>query len=107
LPELSPAAASAAIESAFPLIRSELDKLVRIPSVSAAGIDAPSVAGAVHQIVPWARAGISVRLAPGDNAERAFRALKEHLQLAQARGRLRLWLHQGHHWITGPCQFLS
>jgi acetylornithine deacetylase/succinyl-diaminopimelate desuccinylase-like protein len=38
-----------------------------------------SPAGAAHQIVPWARAGISVRLAPGDNAERAFRALREHL----------------------------
>jgi cysteinylglycine-S-conjugate dipeptidase len=50
------------------------------PAVAVLGIDAPSVAGAVHQIVPWARAGISVRLAPGDNAERAFRALKEHLR---------------------------
>ena len=49
------------------------------PAVAVLGIDAPSVAGAAHQIVPWARAGISVRLAPGDNAERAFRALKEHL----------------------------
>jgi acetylornithine deacetylase/succinyl-diaminopimelate desuccinylase-like protein len=50
------------------------------PAVAVLGIDAPSVAGAVHQLVPWARAGISVRLAPGDNAERAFRALKEHLR---------------------------
>jgi acetylornithine deacetylase/succinyl-diaminopimelate desuccinylase-like protein len=49
------------------------------PAVAVLGIDAPSVAGAAHQIVPWARAGISVRLAPGDNAERAFRALREHL----------------------------
>ena len=49
------------------------------PAVAILGIDAPSVAGAAHQIVPWARAGISVRLAPGDNAERAFHALKEHL----------------------------
>ena len=49
------------------------------PAVAVLGIDAPSVAGAAHQIVPWARAGISVRLAPGDNAERAFHALKEHL----------------------------
>ena len=50
------------------------------PAVAVLGIDAPSVAGAAHQIVPWARAGISVRLAPGDNAERAFRALREHLR---------------------------
>jgi cysteinylglycine-S-conjugate dipeptidase len=50
------------------------------PAVAVLGIDAPSVAGAAHQIVPWARAGISVRLAPGDNAKRAFRALREHLR---------------------------
>jgi acetylornithine deacetylase/succinyl-diaminopimelate desuccinylase-like protein len=49
------------------------------PAVAVLGIDAPPVAGAAHKIVPWARAGISVRLAPGDNAERAFQALEEHL----------------------------
>jgi acetylornithine deacetylase/succinyl-diaminopimelate desuccinylase-like protein len=50
------------------------------PAVAVLGIDAPPVAGAAHQIVPWARAGISVRLAPGDDADRAFRALEEHLR---------------------------
>lgn len=50
------------------------------PAVAVLGIDAPPVAGAAHKIVPWARAGLSVRLAPGDNAERAFRALEEHLR---------------------------
>ncbi|HWG64866.1 MAG TPA: M20/M25/M40 family metallo-hydrolase [Streptosporangiaceae bacterium] len=50
------------------------------PAVAVLGIDAPPVAGAAHKIVPWARAGISVRLAPGDNAGRAFHALKEHLR---------------------------
>jgi cysteinylglycine-S-conjugate dipeptidase len=49
------------------------------PAVAVLGIDAPPVAGAAHKIVPWARAGLSVRLAPGDNAERAFHALREHL----------------------------
>jgi cysteinylglycine-S-conjugate dipeptidase len=49
------------------------------PAVAVLGIDAPPVAGAAHKIVPWARAGLSIRLAPGDNAERAFQALKEHL----------------------------
>jgi acetylornithine deacetylase/succinyl-diaminopimelate desuccinylase-like protein len=49
------------------------------PAVAVLGIDAPPVAGAAHQIIPWARAGISVRLAPGDNAERAFQAVKDHL----------------------------
>jgi cysteinylglycine-S-conjugate dipeptidase len=50
------------------------------PAVAVLGIDAPPVAGAAHKIVPWARAGISVRLAPGDNTERAFHALEEHLR---------------------------
>jgi len=49
------------------------------PALAVLGIDAPSVAGAAHKIVPWARASISLRLAPGDDAERAFIALKEHL----------------------------
>ena len=54
------------------------------PAVAVLGIDAPPVAGAANKIVPWARAGISVRLAPGDNAERAFQALEEHLLPARA-----------------------
>jgi acetylornithine deacetylase/succinyl-diaminopimelate desuccinylase-like protein len=49
------------------------------PAVAVLGIDAPPVADAAHKIVPWARAGISVRLAPGDDAEQAFLALEEHL----------------------------
>lgn len=49
------------------------------PAVNVLGIDAPPVAGAAHKIVPWARASISVRLAPGDDAQRAFRALEKHL----------------------------
>ena len=51
------------------------------PAVAVLGIDAPPVAGAAHKIVPWARASISVRLAPGDNAELAFRALKDHFRV--------------------------
>jgi acetylornithine deacetylase/succinyl-diaminopimelate desuccinylase-like protein len=50
------------------------------PAVAVLGIDAPPVADAAHKIVPWARAGISVRLAPGDDAERAFDALAAHLR---------------------------
>ena len=55
MPDLSPAAASAAIESAFPLIRSELDKLVRIPSVSAAGFDARQVRRSAGATAAWLR----------------------------------------------------
>jgi len=50
------------------------------PAVAVLGIDAPPAAGAAHKIVPWARASISVRLAPGDDAERALAALEEHLK---------------------------
>jgi acetylornithine deacetylase/succinyl-diaminopimelate desuccinylase-like protein len=50
------------------------------PALAVLGIDAPPVAGAAHKILPWARAGLSVRLAPGDDAERAFLALKGHLR---------------------------
>ena len=56
------------------------------PAVAVLGIDAPPVAEAAHKIVPWARAGLSVRLAPGDEAERAYLALKEHLLAAIGRG---------------------
>ena len=49
------------------------------PAVAVLGIDAPPVAEAAHKIVPWARASLSVRLAPGDEAERAYLAVAEHL----------------------------
>jgi acetylornithine deacetylase/succinyl-diaminopimelate desuccinylase-like protein len=39
------------------------------------------VTNSSHKLIPVARAGISVRLAPGDDARRAFEALKAHLEL--------------------------
>ena len=48
------------------------------PAIAVLGIDAPPVADAAHKLVPWARASISVRLAPGDDAQRAFLALDKH-----------------------------
>ena len=50
------------------------------PAIAVLGIDAPPVTGAAHKIVPWCRANISVRLAPGDNAQRAFETVQEHLR---------------------------
>jgi acetylornithine deacetylase/succinyl-diaminopimelate desuccinylase-like protein len=50
------------------------------PAIAVLGIDAPPVADAAHKLVPAARASISVRLAPGDDAQRAFRALDQHLR---------------------------
>ena len=49
------------------------------PGISVLGIDAPPVADAARKLVPWSRAGISLRLAPGDSAPRAFLALEKHL----------------------------
>ncbi len=50
------------------------------PAISVLGIDAPAVDDASNQIVPAARAMISLRLAPGDNAPRAMQSLSSHLR---------------------------
>ncbi|MEE8331856.1 MAG: dipeptidase [Acidimicrobiia bacterium] len=50
------------------------------PSISVLAIDAPPVAEAINQLVASARAKISLRLAPGDDPERAVAALISHLE---------------------------
>lgn len=50
------------------------------PAISVLGIDAPPVDEASNQIVPSARAMISVRLAPSDDPARAMRSLSSHLR---------------------------
>ncbi|MGE0226958.1 MAG: dipeptidase [Dehalococcoidia bacterium] len=50
------------------------------PAISVLAIDAPPVAEAINQLVPVARAKISVRLAPGDVPDRAMAALEAHLR---------------------------
>jgi acetylornithine deacetylase/succinyl-diaminopimelate desuccinylase-like protein len=49
------------------------------PAIAVLGIDAPPTEGAAHKLVPVATAKISVRLAPGDDPQRAFRAVKKHV----------------------------
>ena len=49
------------------------------PAISVLGMDAPPVDEASNQIVPRARALVSVRLAPDDDPARAMRALTAHL----------------------------
>jgi acetylornithine deacetylase/succinyl-diaminopimelate desuccinylase-like protein len=49
------------------------------PSISVLAIDAPPVAEAINQLVPVARAVVSMRLAPGDDPSRALQALSDHL----------------------------
>ncbi len=50
------------------------------PAISVLAIDAPSVPTAINQLVPAARAKISVRLAPGDDPVQAMEALVAHLE---------------------------
>ncbi|MDA1062100.1 MAG: M20/M25/M40 family metallo-hydrolase, partial [Chloroflexi bacterium] len=50
------------------------------PAISVLGIDAPAVAESINQLLPVARAKVSVRLAPGDEPARAMEALVAHLQ---------------------------
>ncbi len=50
------------------------------PAVAALGIDAPRVAESSNVLLPRARAKVSMRLAPGDDAVKAQHALAEHLR---------------------------
>jgi acetylornithine deacetylase/succinyl-diaminopimelate desuccinylase-like protein len=59
------------------------ERLWQRPAVSVIGLDAPSTADASNVLLPRARAKVSLRLAPGDEAGRAMEALTEHL-VAQA-----------------------
>lgn len=49
------------------------------PAISILAIDAPPVAEAINQLVPVARAKVSMRIAPGEDTEAALEALKAHL----------------------------
>jgi acetylornithine deacetylase/succinyl-diaminopimelate desuccinylase-like protein len=55
------------------------DRLWAKPAVSVLGIDAPRVLEASNQLVPWASAKVSLRLAPDDDPDRAMEALTKHL----------------------------
>jgi cysteinylglycine-S-conjugate dipeptidase len=50
------------------------------PAVSVLGIDAPPTGAAPNALVPSAKAKLSIRLAPGDNAKSAYQALGAHLE---------------------------
>lgn len=56
------------------------DRLWYGPAISVLAIDAPSVAEAINQLIPVARAKVGVRLAPGDDPARAMDALVAHLE---------------------------
>jgi cysteinylglycine-S-conjugate dipeptidase len=50
------------------------------PAIAVTGIDAPSVQAASNTLIPAARAKVSMRVAPGDDPDRALGALAEHLR---------------------------
>jgi acetylornithine deacetylase/succinyl-diaminopimelate desuccinylase-like protein len=50
------------------------------PSVSVLAIDAPPVSEAIGQLVPVARAKVSMRIPPGQDTAAALEALKSHLE---------------------------
>jgi acetylornithine deacetylase/succinyl-diaminopimelate desuccinylase-like protein len=56
------------------------ERLWHKPAVAVIGMDAPSVAASSNILVAHARAKVSLRIAPGDDSERAMAALKEHLE---------------------------
>jgi acetylornithine deacetylase/succinyl-diaminopimelate desuccinylase-like protein len=55
------------------------DRLWTRPSITVLGIDAPSIATAPNVLTPKATAKVSMRLASGDDTERAFGLLRDHL----------------------------
>jgi acetylornithine deacetylase/succinyl-diaminopimelate desuccinylase-like protein len=57
-----------------------VDRAWTRPAISILGIDAPPTAGAPNALIPWARAKVSVRLAPGDDPKKAYLALQSHLE---------------------------
>ena len=52
------------------------------PALSILAIDAPPVTESINQLIPSARAKVSLRLAPGDEPDRAMDALLAHLKAA-------------------------
>jgi acetylornithine deacetylase/succinyl-diaminopimelate desuccinylase-like protein len=57
-----------------------LGRMAHKPAVAVLGIDAPRVSEAANVLLPRARAFVSLRLAPGDDAAKAQLALTEHLE---------------------------
>lgn len=55
-------------------------RMWRRPAISVLAIDAPTVQEASNTLIPSARAKVSLRLAPGDDPQRALDALVEHLE---------------------------
>jgi len=57
-------------------------RMWRKPAISVLAIDAPPLAHAINQLVPVARAKISMRIPPGNEPSEAMAALATHLEAA-------------------------
>jgi acetylornithine deacetylase/succinyl-diaminopimelate desuccinylase-like protein len=57
-----------------------VERLWTKPALSIIGVDATRTADASNTLIPMAKAAISVRLAPGDDARRAMGCLRDHLE---------------------------
>jgi acetylornithine deacetylase/succinyl-diaminopimelate desuccinylase-like protein len=57
-----------------------VERLWDKPAIAVLGIDAPSTAQASNVLLPRARAKVSLRIAPGDDATTAMKALTRHLE---------------------------
>ncbi|HLK73709.1 MAG TPA: dipeptidase [Streptosporangiaceae bacterium] len=56
------------------------DRLWAAPSITVIALDAPATKDASNTLQPAARATVSLRVAPGDDADRACEAVKAHLR---------------------------
>ena len=57
-----------------------IDRIWNRPAITVIGIDGQSVALSSNTMLPSVKAKISMRIAPGDNPERALQALQRHLE---------------------------
>ena len=59
---------------------SVVDRIWTKPAIATIGMDITSTANASNTLIPAVKAKLSVRLAPGDNAKRAMKAVEDHLR---------------------------
>jgi acetylornithine deacetylase/succinyl-diaminopimelate desuccinylase-like protein len=64
------------------------------PAVAILALDAPPVAEAINQLVPVARAKVSMRIPPGQDTDAALEALKSHLEANVPWGAKLTFLHE-------------
>lgn len=57
-----------------------VERLWTRPAISILGIDAPPTEGAPNALIPAAKAKFSVRIAPGDDAQRVYDTMTAHLE---------------------------